>query len=140
MPPENEGRIPLCLATHGATDPPDATDMKPAVLLPVICLAGVLGFTAADTLSDSHAAAIFPGERWAYIPAPARGGWSPEKLSQAEVFANRIGTAAFMLVEGGRVTAAWGPVDHRFPPQSIRKPFLSARFGIHVTKGGLDLS
>ena len=87
--------------------------MKPAVLLHVIWLAGVLGFTAANTLADFHPAAVFPGERWAYIPASERRGWSPQKLSRAEVFAKRIGTAAFMRVEGGRVVNAWGPVDHR---------------------------
>jgi CubicO group peptidase (beta-lactamase class C family) len=114
--------------------------MKRPVLLLVVGLLLVMGFTAEMALSGSRSPAQFPGENWTQIKASEQHGWSPEKLRRAELFAKRIGTAAVMVVEGGRVAVAWGPVDHRFPLHSIRKPLLSALFGIYVAQGVLDIS
>ncbi len=122
------------------SDAQDAIHMKTLLPLHVVWLVLVMGLPPGVALSDPIPIAVYPGPSWANITAPERCGWSPAKLNRAETFATRIGTAAAMVVEGGRVVAAWGPIDHRFPLHSIRKPLLSALFGIYAAKGVLDLS
>lgn len=104
-------------------------------------LTAALGLTGQILSADQKATApTFPGASWKYVAAPANHGWSPSKLSRAAAFAEQIGSAAVMAVDNGMVLAAWGPVDHRFPLHSIRKPLLSALVGIHVGEGRIDIA
>jgi CubicO group peptidase (beta-lactamase class C family) len=48
-------------------------------------------------------------------------------------------TAAMMIVQGGRVVDQWGDVDKKIAVHSIRKSFLNALYGIHVSEGHIDL-
>jgi CubicO group peptidase (beta-lactamase class C family) len=71
--------------------------------------------------------------------SPEDVGWSSEKLEEAGRFAEQIGSAAVMAVYDGKVFFSWGEVARNFMVHSIRKPFLSALYGIHVARGEIDL-
>src|SRR3954464_15097469 len=81
-------------------------------------------------------AAEYPGAHWAMHN---RAGWSEELLKSTRNFAATKKTAAMMIVQGGRVVDQWGDVDKKIEVRSIRKSFLSALYGIHVSQGQIDL-
>ena len=66
-------------------------------------------------------------------------GYSPEKLEEAKQFAREIGCAAVMAVYDGQVFFEWGNISINFRCHSIRKPFLSALYGIYLAKGDINL-
>jgi len=70
---------------------------------------------------------------------PEDVGWSSEKLEEAGKFAEQIGSAAVMALYDGKVFFSWGEVSRNFQVHSIRKPFLSALYGIHVARGEINL-
>src|SRR5690349_9428095 len=78
-----------------------------------------------------------PSSDW--IKAPSDGRWNKAVLDEAWAYAEKIQSAAIMVVEGGRVVASWGDLERRFMCHSIRKSFLSALYGIHVAEGRIDL-
>lgn len=71
--------------------------------------------------------------------SPETVGWSSSKLKQVEDFADQIGSAAVMALYDGKVFFDWGETKRNFWCHSIRKPFLSALYGIHVTAGHINL-
>lgn len=83
---------------------------------------------------------IFPGATWKIAATPEQLGWSSGKLKNAEVFSDKIGTAAVLIVDNGIIVDQWGGVSLKYPIHSIRKPLLSALVGIHVKEGHIDLS
>ena len=81
-------------------------------------------------------AAEYPGTHWA---KHSRAGWSEELLKSTRYFAGTKKTAAMMIVQDGLVVDQWGDVDKKIEVRSIRKSFLSALYGIHVSEGKIDL-
>jgi CubicO group peptidase (beta-lactamase class C family) len=83
----------------------------------------------------------FPGEQWERLSPDqaAAAGWSVEKLADAKAYATTVDTAAVMIVVGGRVLDAWGPLERKFKAHSIRKSLLGALYGIRVAEGLVDL-
>jgi CubicO group peptidase (beta-lactamase class C family) len=86
------------------------------------------------------ARAVYPGETWEYAPTPQALGWSPEKLARARAYADRIGSAAVMIVDDGIVVDAWGDVTRNYMCHSMRKSLVSALYGIYVAEGKIDTS
>jgi CubicO group peptidase (beta-lactamase class C family) len=70
---------------------------------------------------------------------PEDVGWSSEKLEEAKTFAEKINSAAVMVLYDGKVFISWGDVDKNYSCHSIRKPFLSALYGIYRERGKIDL-
>lgn len=70
---------------------------------------------------------------------PEDVGWSSEELAAAGEFAAQSGYAAVMAVYDGKVFFSWGEVSRNFQCHSIRKPFLSALYGIQAARGELRL-
>ena len=62
---------------------------------------------AAPAAPGTLAAGRYPGETWMQYADPQEAGWSPQKLAEAQAYAELIGSAAVMLVQGGTVVAAW---------------------------------
>ncbi|MBW2411805.1 MAG: serine hydrolase [Deltaproteobacteria bacterium] len=81
----------------------------------------------------------WPGGQPLEFVEPEEVGYSSEKLEEAEQFAWAIGTAAVMAAYDGKVFFAWGNISGNFRCHSIRKPFLSALYGIYLAKGYLNL-
>ena len=80
-----------------------------------------------------------PGSTWLQYANPEDAGWSAAGLEEAKACFDSLDAAAAIVVYDGAVLAAWGEVDRRFPCHSVRKSLLSAVFGIHITKGDIDL-
>jgi len=70
---------------------------------------------------------------------PEEIGWSSEKLDEAADYAEQIGSAAVMALYDGQVFFSFGDVSRKYLCHSIRKPFLSALYGIYTERGLLDL-
>jgi len=71
--------------------------------------------------------------------SPEDVGYSTEMLEEARQFAEESGYAAVMALCDGQVFFHWGEITRNYWCHSIRKPFLSALYGIHVEQGHLDL-
>jgi len=71
---------------------------------------------------------------------PETVGWSSDLLKQAETYAQDIGSAAVMALKGEKIFIAWGDTAKKFPCHSIRKPFVSALYGLYVERGMIDLA
>ncbi len=95
---------------------------------------------AVYTPYTGQAAGVYPGEHWPKASTPEQLGWSSPKLARARAYAERIGSAAVMIVDDGVVVDAWGEVTRNFGCHSMRKSLLSALIGLHVAEGGLNLS
>lgn len=81
-----------------------------------------------------------PGESWLQYAVPEEAGWSSDKLEKARLFADSIGSAAFMVIHDGKVVVAWGEVERRFMCHSVRKSLLMALYGFYVDKKIIDLN
>jgi hypothetical protein len=84
-------------------------------------------------------APLFPGDSWARYDSPEEAGWSSEKLAEVKAFYDEIGSSAFLVVFNGSVLLACGEIDRRYMCHSVRKSFLSALYGIYVSKGRISL-
>ena len=71
--------------------------------------------------------------------SPEDAGFSSEQLAEAAQFAEQIGSSAVMALHNGRVFLDWGNTERKYSVHSIRKPFLGSIFGIHVSRGEIDL-
>lgn len=70
---------------------------------------------------------------------PEEAGYSSQAIDSVETFAQQAGYAAVMAAHDGKVFLSWGEVNRNFWCHSIRKSFLSALYGIHVTRGDINL-
>jgi CubicO group peptidase (beta-lactamase class C family) len=84
------------------------------------------------------ASSAWPSTRWERLD-PATLGWSAEKLSEAHDYARGYAPTAVMIVQEGKIVAAWGDIAHKVNVRSIRKSLLSALYGIGVAKGQIAL-
>ena len=79
----------------------------------------------------------FPDEAWPET-TPQKVGWSSSRLSQAQAWAQQIGSTSVLVVQHGAIVAAWGDPDHKSNLHSARKSLLSALIGIAVAQGKID--
>lgn len=70
---------------------------------------------------------------------PEEVGYSSEKLNEAKQFAEQSGYAAIMALYDGKVFFSWGEITKNYECHSIRKPFLSALYGIHVAEENINI-
>jgi CubicO group peptidase (beta-lactamase class C family) len=82
----------------------------------------------------------YPGKTWPVLDSPEQAGWSKEKLKIARQYADSIGSAAVMIVQGGVVVDQWGDLARKFNSYSMRKSMLSALYGIYVGEGKIDIN
>jgi CubicO group peptidase (beta-lactamase class C family) len=71
---------------------------------------------------------------------PEEVGYSSEQLDEAKQFAEQSGYATVMALYDGKVFFSWGNITKNYKCHSIRKPFLSALYGIHVSLGDISLN
>jgi len=109
-----------------------------AALAYAVLLTRVLGPVAAGMAQP--AALVYPEQEWQTAPSPEAVGWSTAKLAEARAFAEKIGSAAVMIVQGGVVIDAWGETARKFQCHSMRKSLLSALIGVHVHAGHIDMA
>jgi CubicO group peptidase (beta-lactamase class C family) len=96
----------------------------------------VLAFVLAIALSaQAHAE---PGKSWQNMP-PATAGWGSAALRLGEGYFKAQNPTALMIVQDGRVVAAWGDVGRKVNLASVRKSLLGALFGIAVAEKQISL-
>jgi len=71
---------------------------------------------------------------------PIAENWSAEKLSQATLYAQEIGSSAVIVMHDGKLVLEWGKTNLRMWSHSVRKSLLSALYGVAVEKGLIDLN
>ena len=86
------------------------------------------------------AGGVYPGDTWQQATTPEELGWSSEKLAIAKAYAEKIDSAAVMIVDDGIVVDTWGDVKRTYQCHSMRKSLISALYGIYVAEGTIDLS
>ncbi len=87
----------------------------------------------------SREPAVFPGPEWQRFERPEEAGWSSARLQLAREFSEASNSAAVMIVQHGRIVAAWGGLEEEIVVQSARKAFLSALFGAYLDEAEIDL-
>jgi CubicO group peptidase (beta-lactamase class C family) len=102
----------------------------------LILIAGRSAFIS----SKAAPANAYPGLHWDTVQNVEQYGWSRERLRAAEAQAVAVGSAAGMIVTGGRVVASWGDVARTFQAHSVRKSFMNALYGIYIAEGKIDTS
>ncbi|MBR0647327.1 serine hydrolase domain-containing protein [Plastoroseomonas hellenica] len=80
----------------------------------------------------------WPGTEWDRI-TPEAAGWRPDLLAEARAYAQRAGTASFIVLQHGRIIESWGDITSKLQLYSVRKSLLSALIGIAVRDGRLNL-
>ena len=73
------------------------------------------------------------------VISPEEAGWSSTALAAVEGIIVDSGYAAVMALYDGKIFFQWGDVTKNYQCHSIRKPFLSALYGIYVHRGSIDL-
>jgi hypothetical protein len=99
---------------------------------------GILSFSTLVSCSKKPTSAEKDDHQLEYV-TPEEVGYSSEKLDEARQFAEQSGYAAVMALHDGKVFFSWGEITKNYWCHSIRKPFLSALYGIHVEQGHIDL-
>ena len=74
----------------------------------------------------------FPGDSWQQVADPSQMGWSNSGLAKAKERAEKVGTESLMIIDEGRLIAAWGEVEDVYYIASCRKSILSTLFGTYV--------
>lgn len=98
-----------------------------------LLILGVAGGCSSDSTSPEK-----NDNRLEYV-SPEDVGYSSERLDEAKQFAEQTGFAAMMALYDGKVFFSWGDVTRNYKCHSIRKPFLSALYGIYAAQGALNL-
>lgn len=81
----------------------------------------------------------YPGKHWEQYAAPEQAGFSPEKLQELKKMLLEEGSAAFLIIQDGKIVFNWGETNRRFRQASIRKSYLNAVFGIYQQKQSWNL-
>lgn len=82
---------------------------------------------------------VFPENSWDWYNTPEQAGWSSEKLKEAQLYFESLGSAALVFVHDGKILISWGDTQYKFRTHSIRKSYLNTLYGIHVQEGRVDL-
>ncbi|MFZ5638681.1 MAG: serine hydrolase domain-containing protein [Pseudomonadota bacterium] len=81
---------------------------------------------------------LFAGDAFERI-SPQDAGYSPEKLEALRAVLRESGSDSLVLVHDGRIFFEYGDIRRKLLLHSMRKPLLNALYGIHVSRGEIDL-
>ena len=105
-----------------------------------VLAAGLAPVSLRSQTPAESARQTFPGTHWDRPADVESLGWSRARLETAREAAAAAGSAALMIVTGGRVVAEWGDVSKTYHSHSTRKSFMSALYGIYRADGRIDTS
>ena len=69
---------------------------------------------------------------------PDSSGFSSQKLDSLSEFLNNSGSSSLLLLFDGKIIFEWGKADYKHTIHSIRKPLISALYGIYIERGIID--
>jgi CubicO group peptidase (beta-lactamase class C family) len=98
----------------------------------ILISAGVISVLSACTSSLASRGTLRSSAR-------RSSSWSKRKLAAAEDYAKKIGSAAVLVLQDGRVVFEFGDITRKYMCHSIRKPLLGALYGIYVARGVIDI-
>ena len=107
-----------------------------AVLIHLVCTGSLL--SCSGEVNGPEINVSGNGQPLEYV-VPEDVGYSSEKLEDAARFAQETGCAAAMALYDGKVFFTWGNISMNYRLHSLRKPLLSALYGIHLARGNLNL-
>lgn len=81
-----------------------------------------------------------PKENWKKYKYIEQSGFSKEKLVTAKAYYDSLNSAAFMIIQNGKVVAEWGDINRRFILHSGRKAILNSLYGVYSENGIIDLN
>lgn len=115
-----------------------ATALSPPTLALLVLLGGsgcaTTGAPAPGAPTDPA-----PSGDWTQWSSPAAAGYDADALEAARRRADEALSAAVMVVEDGRVVAAWGDVERKLELHSVRKSLYAALYGVAIERGLVDL-
>ena len=83
----------------------------------------------------------FPATHWERINNPENYNWSSARLKEVQDHAQSIKSDALMIIDDGRLIAAYGQADKKYYVASIRKSLLSVLYGYYAGQAiSLDAS
>lgn len=106
--------------------------------LPIVIFISCHSLNNADVPLVDEAPA-FPGESWEQVAIPEELGWSTTLLGEAKDRAEKVGTESIMIIDAGRLIAAWGDIEEVYYIASCRKSILSTLYGPYVESGIISL-
>ena len=93
------------------------------------------GFWGALVWDEGPAAYREQETTWEHAADPATLGWSAAGLEELGRLLGRSGTAAFMVVTGGKIVYEFGDLSYPFKCHSVRKSLMSGLYGPYVGDG-----
>ena len=69
---------------------------------------------------------------------PESSGFSTVKLNSLSEFLTSAGSSSLVLLVDDKIIFEWGKTDYKHTIHSIRKPLISALYGIYVERGIID--
>lgn len=81
----------------------------------------------------------FPGTSWEQVADVKMLGWDDEALEQVRKKAQDAGTHSLMVIDSGRLIAAFGDISEKFYIASCRKSLLSTLYGKYVADSTISL-
>lgn len=114
-----------------------------AVLILFLCVGVLAGCSAEGSINGGTI--NFPGGKIPEDPSlewvfPEDVGWSSAELQEAHAFAIQSGCQAVMALYDGKVFFSRGNTHRNYEVGAIRKPFLSALYGIQEARGNINLN
>lgn len=107
-------------------------------LVGITFILSLLNFAIFISCSTNTTSPEIDNNQLEYV-TPEKVGYSSQQLEAARQFAEQSGYAAVMALYDGKVFFSWGDITKNYECHSIRKPFLSALYGIHVMQGNISL-
>lgn len=87
-----------------------------------------------ENLPTAAQVPAFPGKEWLKVANPETYGWLAQALNEARLYAESIKSESVMVIDDGRLVAAWGNTDKKYYVASVRKSFLSVMYGFYAGK------
>ena len=114
-----------------------------SILIFILCIGFLSGCSAEGKINGGTV--NLPGWEIPEDPAlewvaPEAVGWSSAELQDAHAFAMQSGCLAVMALYDGKVFFSRGNIHRNYEVDAIRKPFLSALYGIHSARGNINLN
>ena len=106
--------------------------------LSIVITIACLSVSIFNSCSDESTSPVIADNQLEYV-TPEEVGYSSDLLNDAKQFAEQSGYSAVMALYDGKVFFSYGNITKNYECHSIRKPFLSSLYGIHVEQGHINL-
>ena len=106
--------------------------------LVIFFIAAFLSICLFNSCSEESASPVIDDNQLENV-TPESVGYSSQLLNNVEQYAGQSGYAAVMALYDGKVFFSWGNITKNYLCHSIRKPFLSALYGIYISQGEINL-